>query len=100
MLDPCAQPHRISASERRPGLLTSRSGSRPKISSQQPAPIQMSKHQNVLPHALAIPALNKLSGKRIVLASASPRRREIVKIFVSPRNPTRQVGQSSTRVVV
>ena len=37
----------------------------------------------VLPHALRVPGLTKLSGKRVVLASASPRRREILRTFVS-----------------
>ncbi|KAF8604601.1 Maf-like protein [Ceratobasidium sp. AG-I] len=36
---------------------------------------------SVLPHALRIPALNKLANKRIVLASASPRRLDILKQF-------------------
>ncbi|KDR78545.1 hypothetical protein GALMADRAFT_243959 [Galerina marginata CBS 339.88] len=39
----------------------------------------MSKH--ILPHALRIPALEKLKGKRIVLASNSPRRKEILRTF-------------------
>ncbi|EDR04082.1 uncharacterized protein LACBIDRAFT_320156 [Laccaria bicolor S238N-H82] len=39
----------------------------------------MSKH--ILPHALAVPAIKKLAGKRIVLASNSPRRREILHTF-------------------
>lgn len=38
--------------------------------------------QHVSAHALSIPAFNKLAGKRIVLASASPRRKEILKTFV------------------
>jgi hypothetical protein len=37
---------------------------------------------SVLPNALRIPALNKLANKRIVLASASPRRLDILKQFV------------------
>ncbi|KAF8311963.1 Maf/Ham1 [Clavulina sp. PMI_390] len=41
----------------------------------------MAQHEHVLPNALAIPALNKLAGKRIILASASPRRQEILKTF-------------------
>lgn len=39
-------------------------------------------YEHILPHALAIPAFNKLAGKRIILASASPRRAEILKTFV------------------
>ena len=39
----------------------------------------------VLPHALRVPGLTKLTGKRVVLASASPRRREILRTFVSER---------------
>ncbi|KAF8468529.1 Maf/Ham1 [Russula ochroleuca] len=35
----------------------------------------------VLPHALHIPGINKLAGKRVVLASGSPRRKEILQIF-------------------
>ena len=40
----------------------------------------MPKH--ILPHALAVPAIKKLAGKRIVLASNNPRRREILRTFV------------------
>ena len=40
------------------------------------------KHQAVLPHALKVPGLVKLSGKRVVLASANPRRKEILATFV------------------
>ncbi|KAH8118185.1 Maf-like protein [Phellopilus nigrolimitatus] len=39
------------------------------------------KHQAVKPNALKVPGLVKLSGKRVVLASASPRRKEILKTF-------------------
>ncbi|KAG5652182.1 hypothetical protein H0H81_005981 [Sphagnurus paluster] len=39
----------------------------------------MSKH--ILPHALKLPAIDKLKGKRIVLASNSPRRQEILRTF-------------------
>ncbi|KAF9444612.1 Maf/Ham1 [Macrolepiota fuliginosa MF-IS2] len=39
----------------------------------------MSKH--VLPHALQIPAIKKLKGKRIILASNSPRRNDILRTF-------------------
>ncbi|KIM39188.1 hypothetical protein M413DRAFT_447151 [Hebeloma cylindrosporum] len=39
----------------------------------------MSKH--ILPHALRVPAIEKLKGKRIVLASNSPRRKEILRTF-------------------
>jgi hypothetical protein len=40
----------------------------------------MSKH--ILPHALAVPAIKKLAGRRIVLASNSPGRREILRTLV------------------
>ena len=33
-------------------------------------------------HALKIPGLNKLHGKRVILASASPRRNQILETFV------------------
>jgi hypothetical protein len=36
----------------------------------------------VLPHALHIPGINKLAGKRVILASNSPRRKEILQVFV------------------
>jgi len=36
----------------------------------------------VLPNALHIPGINKLAGKRVILASGSPRRKEILQIFV------------------
>ncbi|KAJ3512007.1 hypothetical protein NLJ89_g3771 [Agrocybe chaxingu] len=39
----------------------------------------MSPH--VLPHALKIPAIEKLKGKKIILASNSPRRKEILRTF-------------------
>ncbi|KAF8501255.1 Maf-like protein [Gautieria morchelliformis] len=38
-----------------------------------------SKHQAVLDHALRVPGTNKLAGKRVVLASSSPRRKAILK---------------------
>ena len=41
----------------------------------------------VLPHALHIPGINKLAGKRVVLASGSPRRKEILQIFVRLIDP-------------
>jgi septum formation protein len=40
----------------------------------------------LLPHALHVPGINKLAGKRVVLASNSPRRKEILQIFVRPYN--------------
>lgn len=36
----------------------------------------------VKPEAIRLPGLNKLVGKRVILASGSPRRQEILKIFV------------------
>ncbi|KAL5525910.1 hypothetical protein ACEPAG_7248 [Sanghuangporus baumii] len=38
-------------------------------------------HQAIKPHALKLPGLIKLSGKRVVLASASPRRKDILATF-------------------
>ncbi|KAF7424735.1 hypothetical protein PC9H_010046 [Pleurotus ostreatus] len=37
--------------------------------------------KHILNHALKIPAITKLSGKRVVLASSSPRRKEILQTF-------------------
>ncbi|KAJ7165473.1 inosine triphosphate pyrophosphatase-like protein [Mycena crocata] len=36
---------------------------------------------NLLPHAVQTPTIKKLKGKRIVLASASPRRKDILSVF-------------------
>lgn len=36
----------------------------------------------VMSHALKVPGLNKLHGKRVILASASPRRKQILETFV------------------
>ncbi|KAJ7044099.1 inosine triphosphate pyrophosphatase-like protein [Mycena alexandri] len=36
---------------------------------------------HILPHALQTPAIKKLTGKRIILASASPRRKDILSVF-------------------
>ena len=55
----------------------------------------------VIPHALHIPGINKLAGKRVVLASGSPRRREILQIFVcliGPLGITRHFNCGSCRV--
>ncbi|KAM5544850.1 hypothetical protein V8D89_001748 [Ganoderma adspersum] len=43
--------------------------------------VELPAHNCILPHALKIPALEKLVGKRVVLASNSPRRREILRTF-------------------
>ncbi|KAI0750164.1 Maf/Ham1 [Daedaleopsis nitida] len=48
-------------------------GSKPEVS--------LSDHNSVLPHALKTDAVQKLVGKRVVLASKSPRRREILRTF-------------------
>ena len=40
----------------------------------------------VLPHALHIPGINKLAGKRVILASGSTRRKEILQTFVRSWN--------------
>ena len=48
----------------------------------------MSKH--ILPHALQVPAIEKLKGKRIVLASNSPRRKDILRTFVRVQNITQK----------
>jgi hypothetical protein len=37
---------------------------------------------HILPHALSIPIIEKLKDKRIVLASNSPRRKEIIRTIV------------------
>jgi len=42
------------------------------------AKIELPEHNCVLPHALRLPALEKLVGKRVVLASNSPRRKDIL----------------------
>lgn len=46
------------------------------------------KKNPVLNHALQTPSIKKLAGKRVVLASASPRRREILRTFVRPKRLT------------
>ncbi|KAL7412965.1 inosine triphosphate pyrophosphatase-like protein [Mrakia frigida] len=38
-------------------------------------------HTPVLSHALPLPIFNKMNGKRIILASASPRRKEILEVL-------------------
>ncbi|KAI0788282.1 Maf/Ham1 [Fomes fomentarius] len=43
--------------------------------------VKLPDHNCVLPHALKIPALEKLVGKRVVLASNSPQRKEILRTF-------------------
>ncbi|KAI0956399.1 hypothetical protein AcV7_006818 [Taiwanofungus camphoratus] len=43
--------------------------------------ISLPKHNCVLPHALRLPSLEKLVGKRVILASNSPRRKEILQTF-------------------
>ena len=50
--------------------------------------VQLPDHNCVLPHALKVPALEKLVGKRVVLASNSPRRSDILKTFVRPPRST------------
>ncbi|KAI0806069.1 Maf/Ham1 [Irpex lacteus] len=44
-------------------------------------PITLPKYNCVQPHALKVASLKKLVGKRVVLASNSPRRREILQTF-------------------
>lgn len=44
--------------------------------------ISLPEHNCVLPHALRIAAVEKLVGKRVVLASNSPRRKDILETFV------------------
>ncbi|KAI0711849.1 Maf/Ham1 [Cerioporus squamosus] len=46
--------------------------------------VELPHHNCVLPHALKIPALEKLKGKRVDLASNSPRRKDILKTFIVP----------------
>lgn len=45
--------------------------------------VSLPEHNCVLPHALKLPALEKLIGKRVVLASNSPRRKDILAAVVS-----------------
>ena len=55
--------------------------------------VELPAHNCVLPHALKIPALEKLVGKRVVLASNSPRRKEILRTFVGSQSRlTRREG--------
>ena len=58
--------------------------------------VELPAHNCVLPHALRLPALEKLVGKRVVLASNSPRRREILKTYV--RLVTRGLPDGASRV--
>ena len=44
--------------------------------------IELPVHNCLLPNALRVPALSKLIGKRVVLASNSPRRKDILKAIV------------------
>ena len=44
--------------------------------------ISLPKHNCVLPHALRVSALQKLVGKRVILASNSPRRKDILRTIV------------------
>ncbi|KAJ3525939.1 hypothetical protein NM688_g8327 [Phlebia brevispora] len=41
-------------------------------------PIELPSHNCLLPHALRVPSFSKLIGKRVILASSSPRRKEIL----------------------
>ncbi|KAK7048345.1 Maf/Ham1-domain-containing protein [Favolaschia claudopus] len=41
----------------------------------------MSSSNSVLPHALKTTAIKKLTGKRVILASASPRRKDILRVY-------------------
>lgn len=43
--------------------------------------IKLPDHNCVLPHALQLTSLKKLVGKRVILASASPRRKDILQTF-------------------
>lgn len=43
--------------------------------------VTLPEHNCVLPHALRLPSLEKLVGKRVILASDSPRRKEILQTF-------------------
>lgn len=39
-------------------------------------------HTVLLPHVIKTPSIKKLEGKRVVLASSSPRRKDILQTFV------------------
>lgn len=45
-------------------------------------PIELTGHNSLLPHVLRVPSISKLTGKRVVLASSSPRRKEILQTIV------------------
>jgi hypothetical protein len=45
--------------------------------------LQMPAHNAVKPHALPLPGINKMKNKRVILASNSPRRLDILKTYVS-----------------
>ena len=49
--------------------------------------VALPKHNCVQDHALKTPAVKKLVGKRVILASNSPRRKDILKTFVSTMFP-------------
>ncbi len=53
-------------------------------------PISLPKHNCLLPHALRTPSLEKLVGKRVVLASNSPRRKDILSTFVGQGIPLQE----------
>ena len=62
------------------------------------SPIMAPEHQPVLKHALKTPGIERLRGKRVVLASNSPRRKEILRTYVRATKIPRQSEFISRRI--
>lgn len=58
-------------------------GSNASTSTTAAADVAVKRQPAISDYALRTPAFNKLAGRRVVLASASPRRREILASVVS-----------------
>lgn len=90
ILDRCAEPHRLSRFCGREfelagdGCKTQEDSvtDRGLVQIWNRLPPALMPPSHILPHALQTPVMKKLTGKRIVLASASPRRKDILSVFV------------------